>query len=155
MGEKQNTDMNLHISSITHFSFICIALALVLCFAGPVSAITVADEKASMTITGENGSVCIPETLTINGTTNYNTDNRVMVEISPAEFMPTKKTDPQSFGGAAETVDVLAGTGRNFWTMSVNTTGWQPGMYLVQATIIGKQLIESEFITLDYCTDTA
>ena len=152
MDGKQNTDMNLHMPSITHFSFICMVFALVLCCAGPVSALTVADGSSSMTITGENGVVCIPETLTINGTTNYNTENRIMVEISPAEFAPTKKTDPQSFNGATETVNVLEGAGRNHWTMSVDTAGWQPGMYLVEAYVIGKSRIESEFITLDYCT---
>jgi len=91
--------------------------------------------------------------ITFTGTTNYNTDNRVIVEITPAEFAPTSKTVPQDFGGAAATVDVQEGTGMNVWEMSVNTTGWKPGMYLVQATVVGKELIDSEFIMLEYCTD--
>jgi|GEM_PF-7096076 len=116
-------------------------LAAVLCSASSVSALHIAD-------------ACIPAKISIQGTTNYNTDNRIIVEISPVDFAPTSKTGPQSLGGAAATVEVQEGTGLNYWEMSANTAGWQPGMYLVQASIIGKEFVESEFIMLGYCTDS-
>ncbi|MDR2856124.1 MAG: hypothetical protein LBV40_08270 [Methanomicrobiales archaeon] len=145
--------MNTNMRTISHYTLFCMVFVAVLCLGGVVSAITIAEPKSSMTITGQDGTTCIPGEITLNGTTNYNTDNRVIVEISPAEFAPTSKTAPQNFSGAAATVDVQEGTGMNFWMMAVNTTGWEPGMYLVQATVVGKGVIESEFITLEYCTE--
>jgi len=153
MVEEQKSDMNTNMTSISHYTLVCMVFAAVLCLAGLVSAITITDPKSSMTITGQYGTACIPDEITLNGITNYNTDNRVIVEISPAEFAPTSKTTPQNFNGAAATVDVQKGTGMNFWEMSVNTTGWEPGMYLVQATVVGKRLIESELILFEYCTE--
>jgi len=116
-------------------------LAVALCSISPVSALHIA-------------GACIPEKITIQGTTNYNTDNRVIVEISPVDFTPTSKATPQSFGGAVATVQVQVGAMLNYWEMSAHTAGWQPGMYLVQASIVGKEFVESEFITLGYCTDS-
>jgi hypothetical protein len=153
MVEEQKSDMNVNMRAISRYTLCCLVFVAVLCLASFASAITVTDSKSDMTITGQYGAICIPDVITLNGTTNYNTDNRVIVEISPAEFAPTSKAAPQNFGGAAATVGVWEGTGTNFWVMSVDTTGWEPGMYLVQATVVGKELIESEFVMLEYCTE--
>jgi hypothetical protein len=139
-------------SSISHYALLCMVLTVVLCCSS-VSALNIVDTSNTITITGQNGIACIPEEITIQGTTNYNTDNRVIVEISPVGFTPASKTEPQEFNGAVATVTVQNGIGTNFWQMSTDTGGWQPGMYLIQASVIGKELIESEFITLQYCTD--
>jgi len=138
-------------SSMSHM-LLYMVLAIVLC-SSSVSAVNIVDTSHTVTITGPNGIACIPEMITIQGTTNYNTDNRVIVEISPVGFPSASKTAPSGFSDAVATVNVQTGIGINFWKMSANTDGWQPGMYLIQASVVGKELIESEFITLEYCTD--
>jgi len=152
MVEKQKSDMNTNMRA-SHYTLFCMVFAAVLCLASLASAITITEPKSSMTITRQDSTICIPDVITMNGATNYNTDNRVIIEISPAGFAPTSKTKLQNVNGAAATVAVQQGAGTNFWEMAVNTTGWEPGMYLVQATVVGKGLIASEFIMFEYCTE--
>ena len=110
-------------SLIPHSTLFCMVLIVVLCCISPVSAMTIADTSSTMTVTGLKGTACIPEIINIQGTTNYNTDNRVIVEISPAEFGITNKDASDSFSGTIATVAVQRGTGINSWKMSANTAG--------------------------------
>ena len=139
-------------SSISH-TLLCIVLTLVLCSISSVSAIDVVDSKNIVAVTGPTGTPCIPDEISIQGTTNYNTDNRIIVEISFVGLISENEGAPDRFNGAVETVPVQQGVGVYFWQMSASTSGWDPGMYLIQATVTGKDLIASEFITLERCSD--
>ena len=145
--------MTINISQIFPKVMVLFLLSMLFGLVGTMSAVEIAEIQSSMQITGSQGDACIPDIITVFSTTNYNTENRVIVEISPAEFEPKSKNAPPAVGGAIAKVDVEKGDFGNYWSMSANTTDWQAGMYLVQASIVGKNYFESKIITLKPCEE--
>lgn len=89
------------------------------------------------------------DTIIIQGETNFNTDNQVMVEIYPASFGPTKKYEPSMTGGSSIVVPVrVGGNGVYFWAANFSSEGWKPDQYMVRAEIIGKDYQETSLLTL-------
>lgn len=95
------------------------------------------------------GPYTIGDQITISGETNFNTDNKVLVEVYPASFGPTKKYDPTMSGGNSTVVPVLKDeAGIYSWSATMNSAGWSPDQYMVRAEVIGKDFIETSIITL-------
>ncbi|PWR74127.1 hypothetical protein [Methanospirillum lacunae] len=95
------------------------------------------------------GPYTIGDQITISGETNFNTDNKVLVEVYPASFGPTKKYDPTMSGGNSTVVPVVKDeTGTFFWSANMSSAGWSPDQYMVRAEVIGKDFIETSIITL-------
>lgn len=96
------------------------------------------------------GPYTIGDQIIIGGNTNFNTDNKVLVEVYPASFGPTKKFDPTMSGGNSTVVPVVKGEdGTYSWSATMNSTGWTPDQYMVRAEVIGKDFIETSLITLN------
>ena len=119
-----------------------IALSLGIClilFFSPVGAETLS--------TG--GPYTVGDLISIQGSTNFNTDNKVLIEVYPASFGPTKKYDPSMSGGGSAVVPVATkGSGLFTWTANMSSAGWSPDQYMVRAEIIGKDYQETTLITL-------
>lgn len=95
------------------------------------------------------GPYVIGDQITVGGNTNFNTDNKVLVEVYPASFGPTKKYDPTMSGGNSTVVPVVKGeNGTYSWSATMNSTGWTPDQYMVRAEVIGKDFIETSIITV-------
>lgn len=95
------------------------------------------------------GPYATGDMIIIQGETNFNTDNRVLVDIYPASFGPARKYDPTMTGGASTVVPVLEQEkGRFTWYANVSTKGWKPDQYMVRAEIIGKDYRETSTLTL-------
>jgi len=74
----------------------------------------------------EIGTVAAGETVTISGTTNLAPGNRLLVEVTPVAF------GAGGAGGTSGTAVVQAGNGTaNTWSFEANTTGFEPGEYIV------------------------
>jgi len=81
---------------------------------------------AQGTTIDEIGTVAAGETVTISGTTNLAPGNRLLVEVTPVAF------GAGGAGGTSGTAVVQAGNGTaNTWSFEANTTGFQPGEYIV------------------------
>jgi hypothetical protein len=147
-------DMTINISQVFPKALALFLLSILLGCVGTIGAVEITDIQGGMQITGSEGEACIPDIITVFSLTNYNTENQVIVEISPAEFEPRSKNMPPTIGGAIAKVDVEEGDYGNYWSMAANTTDWQTGMYLVQASFVGKDHVESKLITLEPCEIT-
>lgn len=80
----------------------------------------------------EIGTVAAGETVTISGTTNLAPGNRLLVEAAPVAFGPANASGPGGGGGASGTAVVQAGNGTaNTWSVAMDTTGFEPGEYIV------------------------
>lgn len=100
----------------------------VLVLAGWICGTAAAQE---MTI-DEIGTVAAGETLTVSGTTNLAPGNRLLVTATPVAFGPANASTPSGGGGASGTAVVQAGNGTaNTWSFAMDTTGFQPGEYIV------------------------
>ncbi|MDD1730316.1 MAG: hypothetical protein LUQ50_14775, partial [Methanospirillum sp.] len=96
------------------------------------------------------GPYMVGDLISIHGDTNYNTDNRILIEVYPASFGPTKKYEPSMTGGASMVVPVVTGReGGYSWSVNVSSENWVPDQYMVRAEIIGKDYRESAIITLN------
>ena len=74
----------------------------------------------------KNGNI-----VTISGTTNLATGDRLIVSVVSAAFTPTEKGKGVGFSGAAGTAIVQPGTPLNSFSFDVNVSAFPPGEYLV------------------------
>lgn len=81
--------------------------------------------------------------LCISGSTNYNTDNQVSIEVFPLSFGPTAKYDSAIMGGASGIVPVTGTDGNYQWSANFSTATWSPDEYMVRVEIIGKPYTET------------
>lgn len=89
------------------------------------------------------------DTIFIHGYTNFNTENRVLVEVYPSSFGPTSKYEPAMSGGGAMVVPVTRSEdGRYSWSVNMSTAGWNPDQYMVRAEVIGKDYRETAVISV-------
>ena len=87
-------------------------------------------------VTGKN--------LSISGTTKFNTDNTILVEVFPASFGPESKYNSSMTGGGSVTVPVTKGDSDLYqWNASFQTAGWKPDEYIILVEVIGKNSRES------------
>ncbi|MFH0968075.1 MAG: hypothetical protein V1862_10370 [Methanobacteriota archaeon] len=95
------------------------------------------------------GPYTIGEMLSIQGETNFNTDNNVLVEVYPSSFGPTSKYDPSMTGGGSMVVPVVTrGSGLFSWIANISSAGWKPDQYMVRVEVIGKNYRETALVTL-------
>jgi hypothetical protein len=75
----------------------------------------------------------VGDTFAMNGTTNLAVGDDLNVQIFPASFQPTAKTQPVGgSSGAAGMVKVMPGIATaNSWSFYINTAGFAPGAYIV------------------------
>ncbi|PKL60574.1 MAG: hypothetical protein CVV33_01970 [Methanomicrobiales archaeon HGW-Methanomicrobiales-4] len=95
------------------------------------------------------GPYTVGETITIQGETNFNTDNKVLVEIYPSSFGPTSKYEPSMTGGGSMVIPVVMnGSGLFSWTANISSAGWKPEQYMVRVEVIGKDYRETALVSL-------
>jgi len=84
--------------------------------------------------------------MVLSGETILSPGNHLLVEVEPLQFGPTKKGESLPVAGASGVVPVLRQEGASFstWSFGFDTTGWDPGEYLVQV-----RGIEVPTVTLD------
>jgi hypothetical protein len=72
--------------------------------------------------------------LVLSGVTILSPGNHILVEVEPILFGPTKKGENLPVAGVSGVVSVLRQEGASFstWSFEFDTTGWEPGEYLVQ-----------------------
>lgn len=96
------------------------------------------------------GPYSVGDVITIQGETNFNTDNKVLLEIYPASFGPTKKYEPSMSGGISQIIPVIKKGYDSFgWEANVSSTGWNPDQYIVRVEVIGKDYRESSVLILE------
>lgn len=89
------------------------------------------------------------EPVVIEGTTNFNTDNSVHIDIWPASFGPIGKYEPSMSGGGAVVVPVKQGNNSEYyWNGTFDSQGWSPDTYMVRAEVIGKGYVETAVFDL-------
>ncbi len=96
------------------------------------------------------GDHIVSDEITIQGITNFNPDNQILIEIYPASFGPVQKFDPAIMGGISGVVPVLKteDTTGNTWSFTFDTAGWSPDLYMVRTEVIGKNYIQTETFNL-------
>jgi len=74
------------------------------------------------------------DTLTISGETILSPGNHVLVQVTPVAFGPTKKGAGLPVSGVSGVVPVTRQEGAAFsrWSFGFDTTGWEPGEYMVR-----------------------
>jgi len=125
----------------------------VLVLAGWICGTAAAQE---MTI-DEVESIAAGETLTVSGTTNLAPGNRLLVTATPVAFGPANASTPSGGGGASGTAVVEAGNGTaNTWSFAMDTTGFQPGEYIVTVDWVeGDATASTTFTVTEAATPTA
>ncbi|HWQ68310.1 MAG TPA: hypothetical protein VN372_15755 [Methanospirillum sp.] len=89
------------------------------------------------------------DTIFLSGTTTFNTDNQILVELYPASFGPAKKYEPSMNGGGSAIIPVIAGLDDRFgWSLNMSTAGWIPDQYMVSIEVIGKDYREDGILIL-------
>lgn len=89
------------------------------------------------------------DAITIQGITNFNTDNSVLIEVWPASFGPKGKYESSMTGGGSLVVPVIQGNDSSYtWNATFNSAEWGPDSYMVRAEIIGKNYAETRTFTL-------
>lgn len=122
----------------------------VLCITGIIllTLITVFISTVSADIQVES-SYTTGDLIGIAGTTNFNTDNSVLIEIWPASFGPKGKYEPSMAGGGSVVVPVQSRENLDYhWNGSFDSSGWAPDTYMVRAEIIGKGYVETAMFDL-------
>ncbi len=94
------------------------------------------------------GEKAVGDRIVINGTTNFAPGNRVLVEVTAIAFAPTNKSGTTATSGASGIAAVEAGEPRNTWTFAVDTAGFEPGEYLVQAEVLERNVTETATFSL-------
>jgi hypothetical protein len=95
------------------------------------------------------GPYQVGDRITIQGITNLNTDNTILVEVYPASFGPTSKYESAMTGGASAIVPVtMDENGRYSWSVELNSTGWSTDKYFVRVEAIGKDFLKTGYLTL-------
>ncbi len=102
------------------------------------------------------GDIYANEEITLQGLTNFNEENNILIEIFPASFGPTHKYDPVIMGGTSGIVPVLKtnNTSMNIWSFTFSTVGWSPDLYMVRTEVLGKNSIQTETYELLPAQDT-
>lgn len=95
-----------------------------------------------------NGTYYTGDTLFIQGDTNYNTDNSVLLEIYPLSFGPTKKWESSMSGGTSVIIPVISSGDRYEWSANISTEGWAAQNYMARAEVISKDYQETATFTL-------
>lgn len=74
------------------------------------------------------------DTLAISGETILSPGNHVLVQVTPLAFGPTKKGTSLPVSGVSGMVPVTRQEGAAFsrWSFEFDTTGWEPGEYVVR-----------------------
>jgi len=86
---------------------------------------------AQQTSINEIGTVTAGETVAIGGTTNLAPGNRLLIEVTPVGFGPGNASVQ---GGTSGTAVVEEGNATaNTWSFDIDTTGFEPGEYIVTA----------------------
>jgi len=94
----------------------------------------------------EIGMVAAGETVTISGTTNLVPGNHLLVEVTPVGFEPGNAPVQ---GGTSGTAIVQAGNDTaNTWSFEVDTTGFDPGEYIVNVDWIEGDATASTIFTV-------
>ncbi|MCA1915656.1 hypothetical protein [Methanospirillum hungatei] len=94
-------------------------------------------------------SYTMGDLIAITGTTNFNTDNSVLIEVWPASFGPKGKYEPSMAGGGSVVVPVQSGENLDYhWNGTFDSSGWAPDTYMVRAEIIGKNYVETRMFDL-------
>jgi hypothetical protein len=88
--------------------------------------------------------------VTIAGTTNLATGDRLIVSIISAGFTPTEKGTGGGFAGAQGTVVVQPGSPLNIYTFDVNVSTFPPGEYLVSVESVETGFRASTQFTLPW-----
>ncbi|HOJ97247.1 MAG TPA: hypothetical protein PK024_10485 [Methanospirillum sp.] len=89
------------------------------------------------------------EPVVIEGTTNFNTDNSIHIDIWPASFGPKAKYEPSMSGGGSGVVPVKRGNNSEYiWNGTFDSQGWSPDTYMVRAEVIGKGYVETAVFDL-------
>jgi len=103
--------------------------------------------SADSLVTG--GPYELGDQIQIRGDTNYNTDNKVLVEIFPASFGPTAKYESSMIGGGSAVVPVTQNEKGGFeWSSTMSSAGWDADRYMVRVEVIGKDFRETAFFDL-------
>ncbi len=85
----------------------------------------------------------------VSGMTNFNTDNKVLIEVFPASFGPAGKFDSSMTGGSSQVVPVRKDdSGRFFWNGTFSTDRWGEDTYMVRVEVIGKDYRETRVFSL-------
>lgn len=80
----------------------------------------------------EIGDVAVGETVVINGTTNIEPGNSLLVNIAAIGFAPSNASAPGGVEGTSGTAIVEEGDATaNIWSFEADTTGFEPGEYIV------------------------
>lgn len=85
------------------------------------------------------------------GTTILSPGNQLLIEVSALAFVPTSKTENNTFSGVSAIVTVQKGlvNSQNTWEYTLDTTGFEPGDYQVLITGIQvTQFQKSAYFTL-------
>ncbi|MBN1167536.1 MAG: hypothetical protein JXA44_10470 [Methanospirillaceae archaeon] len=92
----------------------------------------------------------VSDEITLQGVTNFNTDNQVLIEVYPASFKPARKFDPAIMGGVSGVVPVqkTKDARENTWSFTFDTAGWSPDLYMIRTEVIGKNFIQTETFNL-------
>lgn len=74
------------------------------------------------------------DTLAISGETILSPGNHLLVQVTPLAFGPTKKGAGLPVSGVSGMVPVTRQEGADFsgWSFEFDTTGWEPGEYVVR-----------------------
>ena len=94
------------------------------------------------------GSHAAGDVITIMGTTNLAAGDPLLIEVTSASFSPAEKTRAAGFSGASGTVTVMAGTPRNTWSFTFDSSGFRPDGYLVTDESVETGLRESSTFSL-------
>jgi len=96
----------------------------------------------------------IGEEIIIEGFTNFNIDNSVLIEVWPASFGPKAKYQPEMTGGGSVIVPVTSSNNSvNSWGGRFDSSGWSPDNYMVRAEVIGKSYVETTHFELTEKTE--
>jgi hypothetical protein len=96
------------------------------------------------------GNHVVGDHLTISGLTNLKAGDKLLVEITSASFVPTRKTESGEFSGALGIVKVIpcAGSGMNCWSFEADTSSWKPDEYLIKVLGVTVDVTGSSSFTL-------
>jgi hypothetical protein len=86
--------------------------------------------------------------LSFSGYTNMAPGNQLIYTVRSAEFGPTPKTVQAPYSGATGSLIVQPGSPLNTWEFSIDTTGWNPGYFIVQVESAANQRTFSGTIQL-------
>lgn len=131
--------------NVRRLAGIAAVFVLAVCICG-----TAAAQQAAI---NEIGTVTAGETVTIGGTTNLAPGNRLLIEVTPVGFGPGNASVQ---GGTSGTAIVEEGNATaNTWSFEVDTTGFEPGEYIVTVDWVeGDATASSTFTVVEAAATT-